>query len=188
MRLLSDWDGGEVDPATFEQVPNNDRTVVTGWIWGYGDAWKYVGPSPYKKHFGKGAIGGRVQVTGDMQVMRSGFIDALAAPQSPPWLESGCLDGYRCETFRGVRLVWRPASGDDPGDAFVVHVRRSGETVAFHTVGNRLPDNVRGAAGPAGLWFWQTDLTQTKYNPLAISLTTTRERFEQAEELAGPDV
>ena len=181
---LSDWDGGEVDPATLEQVPNTDATVVTGWIWAYGDGWQYVGPSPYKKDFGKGAIGGRVEITGDMQVMRSGFVDALAAPQPPPWLESGCLEGYRCETFRGVRLVWRPASGDDPGDAFVVHVRRGGETVAFHTVGNRLPDSVGGAAGPAGLWFWGPDLTQTKYNEQEISLTTTREKFEAAAERA----
>ncbi len=181
---LSDWDGGEIDPATLEKVPNNDATIVTGWIWGYGDGWQYVGPSPYKKDFGKDAIGGRVRITGDMQIMRSGFVDALAAPQPPPWLESGCLEGYRCETFRGVRLVWRPASGDDPGDAFVVHVRRGGETVAFHTVGNRLPDSVGGAAGPAGLWFWGPDLTQTEYNELEISLTTTREKFEAAAERA----
>jgi hypothetical protein len=83
-----------------------------------------------------------------------------------------------------VRLVWRPANGDDPGDAFVVHVRRGGETVAFHTVGNRLPDSVSGAAGPAGLWFWQSDLTETRYNPLEISLTTTRESFEAARDRA----
>ena len=51
-----------LDPATLEQVPNNDATIVTGWIWGYGDGWQYVGPSPYKKDFGKGAIGGRVRI------------------------------------------------------------------------------------------------------------------------------
>ena len=78
---VEDWKGGEVDPADLEQVPNTDATIVAGWIWAYGDAWKYAGPSPYKKEFGKDAIGGRVQVTGDMQIQRTGFFDALAAPQ-----------------------------------------------------------------------------------------------------------
>ncbi len=180
---VEDWRGGEVDPADLEQVPNNDATVVVGWIWAYGDAWQYDGPSPYKEEFGKDAIGGRVRVTGDMQIQRTGFFDALAAPQPPPWLASGCLEGYQCGTFQGVQVVWRPADGDDPGDAFLIHVGKGGETVAIHSVGNRIPDRVAGAAWAAGLGLWSYDLT----DPMAetrVSLTTTREKFEAAAKRA----
>jgi hypothetical protein len=147
---VKDWSGGEVDPVTLEQVPNNDATVVTGWIHAYGDAWEYDGPSPYKSEFGADAIGGRVRITGDMQLLGSGFLDALAAPEPPAWLEFGCLDGYQCGTVEGVQVVWRPAQGDDPGDAFLVVVRSSGETVAIHVVGNRIPVDIVDAAYATG--------------------------------------
>ena len=182
---VSDWEGGEVDPATLEKVPNDDATVVVGWIWGYGDAWRYEGPSPLKDVFGKDAIGGRVRVTGEMGPLTSGFLDALAAPRPPAWLEKGCLPGYQCEARGELHLVWRPADGDDPGDAYVVHVRRGGETVAFHSEGNRLGTRFGAASGAAGLYFWGPDLTDTEYNELAISLTTTREKFEAAKERAS---
>ncbi len=183
---VADWQGGEVDPATLEQVAQTDETVVVGWIWAYGDAWKYVGPSPHKKDFGKDAIGGRVKITGDMQVLGSGFLDAIAAPRPPAWLESGCLEGYRCGAFRGLQVVYRPAEGDDLGDAFLVFVRRGGETVAVHSVGNRIPDDVSDAAWAAGLGMWTYDLTDPM-SETRIALTTTREKFERAERLAGPD-
>jgi hypothetical protein len=97
-----------VDPADLERVPNDDATVVVGWIWGNGDVWRYVGPSPLKGMFGDDAIGGRVRVTGDLDPLTIGYLDAFAAPRPPAWLKSGCLDGYRCETRRGLTLVWRP--------------------------------------------------------------------------------
>ena len=180
---VEDWKGGEVDPADLEQVPNTDATIVVGWIWAYGDAWKYAGPSPYKKELGKDAIGGRVQVTGDMQIQRTGFFDALAAPSPPDWLTSGCLDGYRCGKFQGVQVVWRPAAGDDPGDAFLMFVRDSGETVAIHSVGNRIPDKVSAAAWAAGLGLWSYDLTDPM-SETRVALTTTREKFEAAAKRA----
>jgi hypothetical protein len=176
---LDDWDGGEVDAASLEMVPQTDSSIVAGWIWGYGDDWRYVGPSPLKDVFGKGAIGGRVEVT-DMGPLSAGFLDALAAPQPPAWLGDGCLDGYLCEKRDGLHLVWRPAVGDDPGDAYVVHVLEDGETVAFHSAGNRLGPRWAGAFAPAGGPFWAGDLTYEE-NPLAIRLTTTKERFDQAE-------
>lgn len=180
---VEDWKGGEVDPADLEQVPNTDATIVVGWIWAYGDAWKYAGPSPYKKEFGKDAIGGRVQVTGDMQIQRTGYFDALAAPSPPDWLTSGCLDGYRCGKFQSVQVVWRPAAGDDPGDAFLMFVRDSGETVAIHSVGNRIPDKVSAAAWAAGLGLWSYDLTDPM-SETVVALTTTREKFEAAAKRA----
>ncbi len=183
---VADWRGGEVDPASLEQVPNTDATVVTGWIYAYGDAWEYAGPSPYKGELGAEAIGGRVRITGDMQLLQSGFLDALAAPEPPAWLESGCLDGYRCGTVQGVQGVWRPADGDDPGDAVLVAVRPGGETVAIHTVGNPIPADIVDAAYAAGLGFWASDLTDAEEHT-AINLTTTRAKFENADEPAnGP--
>jgi hypothetical protein len=180
---LDDWEGGEVDPASLEKVAQTDATIVAGWIWGYGDEWRYVGPSPLKEVFGEQAIGGRIRVTGELGPLVSGFLDALAAPQPPGWLAEGCLPGYRCEERGGLHLVWRPADRDDPGDGYVVHVKESGETVAFHAVGNRLGPRWAGAFAQAGGAFWGGDLT-SEDNPLAIGLTTTRERFEQAEETA----
>ena len=180
---LDDWSGGEVDPASLEEVPQTDATVVAGWIFGYGDAWRYVGPSPYKRLFGKDAVGGRVEVTGDMQVQRSGFLDALAAPRPPRWVTSGCLDGYRCGDFQGVRVVWRAARGDDPGDVFLVHVRRDGETVAVHNVGPRVPDRLGDAVWAAGFGLWSLDLTDPQ-EETRISLTTTREKRDRAARLA----
>ena len=180
-QALDDWDGGEVDPASLEQVPNDDATVVTGWIWGYGDDWRYVGPSPLKDLFGEDAIGGRIEVTGELgPLTKGGLVDALAAPQAPDWLGGGCLDGYRCETRQGVTLVWRPAAGDDPGDAYVVRVQPDGEIVGFHTLGNRLGGRWGGAFPQAGGSFWGSDLEDEAANPLAISMTTTRARYEQA--------
>ncbi|HXH80611.1 hypothetical protein [Nocardioides sp.] len=184
---VTDWRGGEVDPASLEQVPNTDATVVIGWIYAYGDAWKYDGPSAYKGEFGADAIGGRVRITGDMQLLQSGFLDALAAPEPPEWLESGCLDGYRCGTVQGVRVVWRPADGDDSGDAFLVVVRPGGETVAIHTVGNRIPEDMVDAAYAAGLGLWGSDLTDPR-SETSIDVTTTRAKFQNAEELVeGPN-
>ncbi len=196
---VTEWQGGETDPESLEQVPNTDKTIVTGWIFAYGNAWEYVGPSPYKSEFGQDAIGGRVRVTGDL-LPGSGFLDALAAPQPPPWLESGCLEGYLCGTFTDgddlepspapsdpvlddqlLHVVWRPADGDDPGDAFLVHVRSSGETVAIHTVGNPMPMDIVDAAYAAGLGFWASDLTEAQ-DVTSIDLTTTRAKFEQAAE------
>jgi hypothetical protein len=80
--------------------------------------------------------------------------------------------------------VWRPAAGDDPGDAYVLHVLASGETVAFHSIGNRLGERWAGAYAQAGGAFWSPDLTDGR-DPLAIRLTTTRERFEQASDLSA---
>ncbi len=180
-RALADWDGGEVDPASLEKVANDDVTVVTGWIWGYGDAWRYVGPSPLTSKLGEGAIGGRIEVTGDLgPLAKGGIVDALAAPQPPAWLDGDCLEGYRCETRQGLTLVWRPAAGDDPGDAFVLRVGQDGETVGFHTVGNRLGERWGEAFPQAGGPFWGSDLDHEEADPLAISMTTTRARYEQA--------
>jgi hypothetical protein len=181
---VEDWRGGEVDPADLEQVPQTDASIVVGWIYAYGDAWRYLGPSPLKRVLGKDAIGGRVRVTGDLQVQRSGYLDALAAPRPPPWLEEGCLDGYRCGRFQGVHVIYRPAAGDDPGDAFLLHVGRDGETVATHAVGNRIPDDVSDAAWAAGLGLWSYDLTDPM-SETRIALTTTREKREAAEKRAG---
>ena len=81
-------------------------------------------------------------------------------------------------------MVWRPAAGDDPGDAFLVLVRDGGETVAIHSVGNRIPGKVSAAAWAAGLGLWSYDLTDPM-SETRVALTTTREKFEAAKERAG---
>lgn len=176
---LDDWDGGERDTGELDEVPHNDRTLVMGWLSAYGDGLRYLGPSPVKDVLGEGAIGGRVHVTRDFLPVGPGTVDALAAPAPPAWLGSGCLEGYRCQRLAGVHFVWRSAEGDDPGDAYALVVRDTGETVGFHTVGRPLPPRARAAAGRAGVFMWGPDLTDPDYSPGAPSLTTTRERFDQ---------
>jgi hypothetical protein len=103
------WSGGERRPGELDRVPNDDQTVITGFIFGWEDGWRYVGPSPLKKLLGASAIGGRATVS--------------KAPQPLCWSRGA------------IHFVWRPASASDPGDAFLVHVARSGETAALHTKG-----------------------------------------------------
>jgi hypothetical protein len=56
-------DGGEREPGELDKVPNDDQTVITSFIFGWEDGWRYVGPSPLKKLLGPGAIGGRATVS-----------------------------------------------------------------------------------------------------------------------------
>ncbi len=177
-RGVPDWQGGERDPADLDQVPNDDHTVVVGFIYGWGDDWEYVGPAPGKALLGPEAVGGRVRLGPAMGPVGPGFLDALAAPGPPAWLES-CLPRYRCWSRGPDHFVWRPASAADPGEAWIVHVGDSGETVALHTVGRRLPERRRAAMGAAGYFaFGQSFFDRA--DPLSVGLTTTRARFEQA--------
>jgi hypothetical protein len=82
-----------------------------------------------------------------------------------------------------VQVVWRPAEGPDPGDAFLLHVWPDGETVAIHDEGNPVPDKLADAAWAAGLGLWSYDLTDRQAET-KVSLTTTREKRDQAERLA----
>ncbi len=179
---VSHWEGGERAAGELDEVPNDDQTVVTGFVFGWDHQWRYVGPSPVKDLFGEGAIGGRAQVSAELEPVGPGTIDALAAPQPPRWL-TRCLDGYTCWSRGAVHFAWRPAHGSDPGDAFLVHVSASGETAALHTVGRRLPAARKAAMGLSGYFMWGTDFTADD-NVLRVGLTTTRERFEQAKRTA----
>lgn len=182
---VDDWSGGEVDPSALELVPHTDATIVVGWIDAYGhdDEWRYLGPSPVKDVLGPDAVGGRVEVRGYLRIGQMRYVDALAAPRPPAWLARGrCLEGYRCGRFQGVQVVYRPAVGDDPGDVYLVHRHRSGETVAIHSVGNRIPDDVSDAAWAGGLGMWGYDLTEPT-EEIKVSLRTTRQKLRRAEKL-----
>ncbi|MEO5651602.1 MAG: hypothetical protein ABIN79_05620 [Marmoricola sp.] len=109
-REVTDWEGGERDPTDLEQVPNDDRTVVTGFVYGWGDDWSYVGPAPGKKQLGAGSVGGRARVGPDFGPVGPGLIDALAAPRPPDWLET-CLPRYQCWSRGPSHFVWRAAMG-----------------------------------------------------------------------------
>ncbi len=176
---VADWKGGEREPGELDTVPNDDQTVVTGFIFGWEHDWRYVGPSPLKRLFGPDAIGGRVTVSKELEPVGPGTIDALAAPEPPEWL-TGCLEGYTCWSRGALHFAWKPASGSDPGDAYLVHVGRSGETVALHTRGRyRLTERRRAAMAASGYFLWGTDFFDPE-SPLRVGLTTTRDRYEQA--------
>jgi hypothetical protein len=114
-----------------------------------------------------------------LQSVGPGTVDALAAPQPPEWL-SRCLTGYLCWSHGAVHFVWKPASRSDPGDAFLVHVARSGETAVLHTQGHyRLTERRQAATAASGYFLWGTDFFDSE-SPLRVGLTTTRERYEQA--------
>jgi hypothetical protein len=177
---VTQWKGGEREPGELDPVRNDDQTVITSFIFGWDDDWRYVGPSPLKKLLGPGAIGGRATVSKELEPVGPGTIDALAAPQPPTWLAS-CLPGYRCWSRGAVHFVWKPASGNDPGDAYLVHVAGSGETAVLHTEGPyRLSERRRAAMGASGYYLWGTDFFDPE-SPLRVGLTTTRERYEQGK-------
>jgi hypothetical protein len=92
-----------------------------------------------------------------------------------------CLPAYTCRTRGEDVFAWRPASGTDPGDAWIVHVGDGGETVALHTVGRRLPAEERAARGAAGFFMWGSDFFD-RTQPLSVGMTTTRERYQQARD------
>jgi hypothetical protein len=178
-RRVTHWSGGERQPGELDKVPNDDQTVITGFIFGWEHGWRYVGPSPLKKLFGPGAIGGRAAVSKELEPVGPGTVDALAAPQPPAWL-TGCLAGYTCWSRGAMHFVWKPASGADPGDAFLVHVARSGETAVLHTKGHyRLSERRQAAMAASGYFLWGTDFFDPE-SPLRVGLTTTRVRYEQA--------
>lgn len=189
---LESWGGGEVPAGQLEEVPNNDRTVVMGWISAYGPV-EYVGPAPVKELLGEDGIAGRVKVAGELGPLTSGFIDAFASSEIPGWMmEDPCLPGYRCvdlgsdpksnadDGYDGVRLIWRAAQGDDPGDAYVTTTHGATNTgiIGFHTVGNRLPADADGAAAASGAYMWGLDLIRP--TELTISMTTSRQKFDAA--------
>jgi hypothetical protein len=179
-RQVTDWSGGERQPGELDEVPNDDQTVITGFIFGWEDGWRYVGPSPLKRLLGRGAIGGRVTVSKELQPVGPGTVDALAAPQPPVWL-TRCLAGYTCWSRGAMHFVWKPANGSDPGDAFLVHVARSGETAVLHTKGRyRLSQRRQPAMAASGYFLWGSDFYDPE-SPLRVGLTTTRDRYEQAE-------
>jgi hypothetical protein len=176
---VAHWSGGERKPGELDEVPNNDQTVVTGFIFGWEHDWRYLGPSPLKRLFGPKAIGGRVAVSKELEPVGPGTVDALAAPSPPDWLTS-CLPGYACWSHGAEHFAWKPASGSDHGDAYLVHVDPSGETVALHTHGRyRLSQSRRAAMAASGYFLWGTDFYDDS-QPLRVGLTTTRVRFEQA--------
>jgi hypothetical protein len=178
-RHVTHWSGGERQPGELDKVPNDDQTVITSFIFGWEDGWRYDGPSPLKKLFGPGAIGGRATVSKALQPVGPGTVDALAAPRPPAWLTS-CLAGYTCWSRGAMHFVWKPASGSDSGDAFLVHVARSGETAVLHTKGHyRLSERRQAAMATSGYFLWGTDFFDPE-SPLRVGLTTTRERYEEA--------
>jgi len=178
-RHVTHWSGGERQRGELDKVPNDDQTVITSFISGWEDGWRYEGPSPLKKLFGPGAIGGRATVSKALQPVGPGAVDALAAPQPPAWLTS-CLAGYICWSRGAMHFVWKPASGSDSGDAFLVHVARSGETAVLHTKGHyRLSERRQAAMATSGYFLWGTDFFDPE-SPLRVGLTTTRERYEEA--------
>ena len=176
---VAEWKGGERKPGELDKVRNNDQTVVTGFIFGWEHDWRYVGPSPLKKLFGPGTIGGRAAVSRELSPVGPGTVDALAAPQPPAWLGT-CLKGYTCWSHGAEHFVWKPASGSDHGDAYLIHVARSGETVALHTDGRyALSEKRRAAMAASGYFLWGRDFFDDS-QPLRVGLTTTRDRYEQA--------
>ena len=176
---MSRWEGGERDSSALDGVPNDDQTVVTGFIYGWGDDWEYVGPAPDKTLLGPGAVGGRVWLGKGMGPVGPGFLDALAAPKPPKWLDS-CLPKFQCSSKGADHFVWRPASGKDPGEAWMVHVNDSGETVALHTVGRELSAKRQQALGASGYFAYGQGFYD-RVEPLSVGLTTTRARYEKAK-------
>lgn len=179
---VAKWKDGERDRSLFERVPNTDATIAVGWadVYGFPDEWDYMGPTPadVKVALGDGTIGGRVAVTKAYEPVGPGTVDVLAAPQVSDWLEDGCLPGFRCHRIEDFRLVWRPASGADPGEAYVVHVNEDGSVSAMHVVGPRLSEKPRKAGEWAGIWMFGPDLAGDNDPGVKIGMTTTRERFD----------
>lgn len=52
-RHLTHWSGGEREPGELDKVPNDDQTVITSFIFGWENGWRYVGPSPLTTTTGK---------------------------------------------------------------------------------------------------------------------------------------
>lgn len=187
---LDSWAGGEVAEGALDRVPHSDRSIVVTSVGAYGDDWEYVGPAPVKAELGAGAIAGRLKVGPDMEPVGPGIVDVFAAPTAPAWAKATCRDGFRCadlgnlrdpadDGYAGIRLVWRAASGADPGEAFYVNVREDGSVAGFHTRGPRLSADPIEAAGNAGLFLWGDNLldeTSEQY----VSLTTTRQDLAAA--------
>ena len=114
----------------------------------------------------------------------AGVVDVIASPQAPAWADS-CLPDFTCREVDGVLFAWRPASGEDPGESWMVH-RRADEVVAVHVTGRPMPAKAQAALGGSGFFLLSSDLTDPTYAPNAPSLQTTRARFEAAQRL--PDV
>lgn len=60
----------------------------------------------------------------------------------PAWAEpETCRDGWRCWSRGDTRVVWRPASGDDPGESWLLQPSDVGGVAGLHVAeGRRIPD------------------------------------------------
>lgn len=172
---LDDWDGGEVDPDDLAEARHTDASLAGGWAYAYGDDWTYEGPSPLRAEWGPDAVGGRLRVGREFMPVGPGTIDVLAPPEPPAWLASGdCLPEMTCHRFQGATFAFRPAEGEDPGEAWIINTWPNGEAVALHTRGRRLPAGWRDAAAEAGAWMWTTDVTD-EASVTRLAFTTTAE-------------
>ncbi|MEZ5092100.1 hypothetical protein [Nocardioides sp.] len=181
---LRDWDGGERPEGSLDVVDHTGRTMTLGWVSTFEKRWHYLGRSPYVGEFGPGAVGGRARVGTGFLPLGPGVVDVIASPQAPAWADS-CLPDFTCREVDGVLFAWRPASGEDPGESWMVH-RRADEVVAVHVTGRPMPAKAQAALGGSGFFLLSSDLTDPTYAPNAPSLQTTRARFEAAQRL--PDV
>lgn len=190
--VVTDWGGGEVPAEELEEVPHTDKSLAVGVLGGFGHDWTYVGPSPVKADLGGQTVAGRVKVGSEFEPVGPGMVDVFAVGTAPAWAQGDCKAGFTCvdlghdatspadDGYAGIRLMWRPAAGDDPGEAWYVNVRRDESMGGFHVVGPRLPADPIEAAASAGIFLWGDTLLHQDRDPY-VDLFGTREAVEAAE-------
>ncbi len=192
---LDDWAGGEPDPATLDLVTQSPRSLAVGWFSRYGQDWAWIGESPLTQRFGPGAVGGRIRIGADSEPVGPAVLDVLAAPDRPAWVDE-CPTGWTCLDRGGIRVLYLPAQGDEPGEAWLVGSRTGNalrvsedtagpggpDTVAIRVHGPRIPVHRAGALQVAGFHLWRTDVESARDG---LALVTDRAGKESAEAQSG---
>lgn len=171
---LARWDGGEREDGELDAVPQTAAGLVGTFMLGRGDGWTYEGPSPVAADLGEGAVGGRTTGYRDGPI-GPGVLDVAAVPEMPAWAQPDtCRQGWSCWARGETRVVWRPASGTDPGESWLLQPSDLGGVAALHVQGRRMPAEQRQVRYFSGYVLYADSLTDP-VQPQALGTTTDRE-------------
>lgn len=181
---LADWDGEQPEPDGLKRVPQTGVGAAARWMSGFGEDFTVVGRSPVAGRLGPRAIGGRLRVGPEIRASGPRTVDVLVSPTAPAWVDGRCLPGFRCHRYLGTDFALRPATGDRPGEAWLVHTRADGATAAIHVVDPRLTEHWHRAVKTAGVRLWLPRLKAPGELTGLTMTTSARLRSETADLVA----